>query len=89
VKKALDKSKEGFAESFHGPVSKAYRSAYEPEDDAEKKYFEAVIGGSDHLKLGVHCHTADGEDIHLPCIKYIYSSKENPEPAIKRPKVDN
>jgi hypothetical protein len=40
VKRALDNGKESFANTFHGPVSIAYRAAYEPDDEKEKEYFD-------------------------------------------------
>lgn len=91
VKKALDKTKESFADTFYGPVSKAYHGVYDPEDEKEKEYFEAVFEGRDYLRLGVHCHTLEEEGIHLPCIKFIYSkedSNEGEEQAVKRDLID-
>jgi Ubiquitin-activating enzyme active site/ThiF family len=88
VKRALDNAKASFADTFQGPVSAAYRAAYEPEDEKEKEYFEAVFSGSDYVKLGVHCHTDDQEDIHLPCIKYTYrEGNVDAEKDVKRLKI--
>ena len=86
VKKALDKAKTTFADTFYGPVSKAYRLAYEPEDEKEREYFDEVVERSGYAKLGVHCHSEDGTDIHLPCIKYGFSTEHA---AVKRAKVEN
>jgi ubiquitin-activating enzyme E1 len=94
VKTALDKAKETFDAHFHGPVSVAYRETYRPEEDGspEQEYFDAVFGTRDYIKLAVDCHE-DGHDIHLPCIKYVYTHErtyeEEEEKAQKRLRLAN
>lgn len=74
VKKALDQTKESFMNIFQGPVSVAYRKTYRPAEEGEKRdYFDSVFGARDYVSLGVHCSTADEEDVVLPPIKYSYS----------------
>ena len=90
VKRALDNAKESFTNTFHGPVSEAYRAAYEPDDEKEKEYFDTVFCGSDYVKLGIHCHTANAEDVHLPCMKYIFrAATVDDEHAVKRLRVSS
>lgn len=76
VKRSLDKTKEEFTALFQGPVSAAYRSAYRPEDEEKQQYFDAVFLKRDYILLGVDCHMVDkgDADIHLPCIKYVFSA---------------
>jgi hypothetical protein len=73
VKKALDQTKKSFQNTFDGPVSVAYHSTYRPDEEGEKQeYFDRVFGARDYVNLGVHCHTENEEDIHLPCIKFVF-----------------
>ena len=89
VKSALDKTKEEFTSLFEGPVSVAYRKVYRPEDEEKQQQFDNVFGARDYVLLGVDCHTSgmDEEDIHLPCIKYVFSAGD--EQANKRSRLDN
>jgi hypothetical protein len=92
VKEALDTTKESFQRLFEGPVSKAYGHTYRPTDDDEdaRDYFDRVHAKRDFLLLGVHSHTLDNVDIHLPCIKYIMSHPSfdaGDEHALKRIKI--
>ena len=66
VKRPLDNAKETSSKLLHGPVSDANRAASEPKDGKVKDCFGTVFIGSDSVKLGVHCHTADKVDVHLP-----------------------
>mmetsp|Transcript_33380 Transcript_33380/g.67356 ORF Transcript_33380/g.67356 Transcript_33380/m.67356 type:complete len:909 (-) Transcript_33380:2508-5234(-) len=76
VKKALDQTKLSFQTTFEGPVSLAYSSIYRPNEAGEKQdYFDALSEARDYVNLGVHCHTEDEEDIHLPCVKFIFSKE--------------
>ena len=73
VKKALDQTKESFQNTFDGPVSDAYCKAYRPEEEGEQQeYFDRVFEARDYVSLGVHCHTSSEEEIHLPCIKFVF-----------------
>ena len=74
---------------FKGPVSEAFRQAYRPDEAGEKQeYFDRVFGKRDYVLLGVHCHTEEDPDIHLPCIKYISSVEATDEQAQKRMRVE-
>ena len=92
VKEALDTTKKSFQRLFEGPVSKAYGHTYRPtevEEDA-RDYFDRVHAKRDFLLLGVHSHTLDNVDIHLPCIKYIMTQPSidtDDEHALKRIKI--
>lgn len=86
---ALEKVKSTFVDLFQGSVSKAYRTIYEPADEKERDYFDAIVDGSDYIKLGVHCTSSDGSDIHLPCIKYVYPKEEIEAESCKRPKLED
>jgi ubiquitin-activating enzyme E1 len=73
VKKALYQTKESFQNTFDGPVSDAYCKAYRPEEEGEQQeYFDTVFESRDYVSLGVHCHTSTEEEIHLPCIKFVF-----------------
>jgi len=73
VKKALDQTKKSFQNTYDGPVSVAYHNAYRPEEENEKQeYFDRVFNVRDYVSLGVHCHTETEEDVHLPCIKFVF-----------------
>jgi hypothetical protein len=86
-KNALEKVKATFTETFQGSVSKAYQTAYEPSDEKDREYFFRILDGSDCIKLGVHCTSPDGSDIHLPCIKYMRLRDETAVENFKRPKL--
>ena len=74
VKKALDATKQSFQATFDGPVQEAYRSAYRPAEEGEKRdYFDTIFRARDYVTLGVHCHTEKGEDVTLPCIELMFS----------------
>lgn len=76
VKKALDQTKKTFTDTFQGSVSLAFRNTYRPDDEGEKQeYFDAVFRARDYVSLGVHCHSQDGGDVSLPCIKYCFSKE--------------
>ena len=73
VKKALDQTKRSFQNTYDGAVSVAYCDAYRPEEKGEKQeYFDKVFEARDYVNLGVHCHTKTEEDVHLPCIKFVF-----------------
>mmetsp|Transcript_18388 Transcript_18388/g.20710 ORF Transcript_18388/g.20710 Transcript_18388/m.20710 type:complete len:282 (+) Transcript_18388:1-846(+) len=79
IKKSLDQTKEMFLGNFQGPLSKAYRTSYRPEEDEEEgngkqQYFDTVLESRNYVVLGVHCNSEDGEDITLPPIKYVFPS---------------
>jgi len=75
VKKALDATKLSFQTTFEGPVSNAYSAIYRPEEAGEKQdYFDALAGARDYVNLGVHCHTDEEEDIHLPLVKFEFKN---------------
>ena len=74
VKKALDATKLSFQTTFEGPVSNAYSAIYRPEEAGEKQdYFDSLNEARDYVNLGVHCHTGEEEDIHLPLVKFSFS----------------
>ena len=74
VKKALDATKQSFQATFDGPVQEAYRGAYRPAEEGEKRdYFDTIFRARDYVTLGVHCHTEKGEDVTLPCIELMFS----------------
>lgn len=73
VKKALDQTKKSFENTYDGPVSVAYYDAYRPEEGEKQEYFDRVLEARDYVSLGIHCHTDTEEDIHLPCIKFVFA----------------
>jgi hypothetical protein len=87
-KNALENVKATFVQTIQGPVSKAYRTVYEPAGEKDRDYFFSILDGSDYIKLGVHCTSPDGSDIHLPCIKYIHFNDETAVENFKRPKLE-
>ena len=74
VKSALDQTKSSFVKRFTGKVSDAYYEVYRPSEEGEKQdYFIAVFKSRDYVTLEVDCHSDAGDDVTLPCIKYIFS----------------
>jgi len=85
IKKSLDQTKDMFLGNFQGPVSKAYRTNYRPEDtdgeegNEKQQYFDTVFESRNYVVLGVHCTTEAGEDITLPPIKYVFPTTTTAE----------
>jgi ubiquitin-activating enzyme E1 len=73
AKKSLDAVKANFMTKCKSPVSEAYVNLCRPADDDEKKkYFDAVHAKRSYIAFGAYLKNADGEEAHLPTIKYVF-----------------